>query len=168
MTLELKPITDDELEAFWDHLNDPTIAVMAGTVPHPVTLKWTAERVARRRAEEAEGKAAQRGLYEDGVLVGDVSYFTGEDGDKEIGYAINRAHRGRGLATIAARLAVDLLRDHGHTGPIYAGYAKDNPASGRVLEKVGFTRCGEGLVPSMGREEAMPLWRVVYTEPEQA
>lgn len=159
--LELKAIEGAAVDAFFHHLNDASIAVMAGTVPHPITPDWVADRLARRLAEEEAGTAAQRGLFEDGVLVGDVSYFTDTHGHIQIGYAISRAHRGRGLASRAAALAIALVRDHGHTGPIRAGYAKDNPASGRVLAKLGFLPDGEDMVPSLGRGGDMPVWSVI-------
>ena len=92
-----------------------------------------------------------------------MSYFF-RDGDIEIGYAIAKAHRGQGLATIAARLAVELVRDHGLVGPIHAGYARDNPASGRVLEKAGFVHAGEAMGTSMGRGGDMPLFKTVYRD----
>ncbi|WP_417455760.1 GNAT family N-acetyltransferase [Kordiimonas sp.] len=163
MALELKPIADENLEAFFELINDESIAVMAGTVPHPVTFEWAKERILKRRVQEAEGTLAQRGLFEDGVLVGDASYFF-SDGKVEIGYSISKNHRGRGLATEACRLAVELVRQHGITGPIHAGYAQDNPASGRVLEKVGFVPNGEAVGKSLGRSADMPLFKVIYRD----
>jgi RimJ/RimL family protein N-acetyltransferase len=163
MTTELRPITDEDIEAYFNIMNDESVAVMAGTVPHPVTLEWARERITSRRKLEEEGKLAQRGLYRDGVLVGDAAYFF-RDGDIEIGYAIGKDYRGQGLATEAARLAIDLVRSHGLVGPIHAGYAQDNPASGRVLEKVGFVHAGEGVGSSMAREGAMPLFKTVYRD----
>lgn len=163
MALEIKPISDDDLQAYFELMNDKSIAVMAGTVPHPVTFEWARERILKRRLQEAEGELAQRGLFENGELVGDVSYFF-SDGKVEIGYAIGKPYRGRGLATTAARFAIDLVRDHGITGPIHAGYAQDNPASGRVLEKVGFVPAGEGMGKSMGRGGAMPLFVAIYKD----
>ncbi|WP_417449316.1 GNAT family N-acetyltransferase [Kordiimonas sp.] len=163
MTIELRPIADEDIEAYFRLMNDESVAIMAGTVPHPVTLEWARDRIVTRRKQEEEGRLAQRGLYRDGVLVGDVAYFF-RDGDIEIGYAIGKAHRGQGLATIAARLGVELVRDHGLVGPIHAGYAQDNPASGRVLEKAGFIHTGDGMGTSLGRGGDMPLFKTVYRD----
>ena len=163
MTVELRPVPDEDIEAYFNLMNDESVAIMAGTVPHPVTLDWARERIENRRTLEREGKLAQRGLYRDGVLVGDVSYFF-RDGDIEIGYAIGKDYRGQGLATIAARLAIDMVRDLGLVGPIYAGYAQDNPASGRVLEKVGFVYERDAMGTSMGRGGDMPLYKTVYRD----
>ena len=163
MSIELRPVPDEDFQAFHELMNDSSIAVMAGTVPHPVSPEWAEERIRSRRAMEKEGTGAHRGVYRGGVLVGDAAYFFRDD-EVEIGYAIGKDFRGQGFATKAAQLAVDLVRDHGIAGPIYAGYAQDNPASGRVLEKVGFVRVGESVVHSMGREGDMPLFKCAYRD----
>ncbi len=57
------------------------------------------------------------------------------DGKREIGYWLDRAYWGRGVATAA--LAIFLRLEQ--TRPLYAGVAKHNVASVRVLQKCGFT-----------------------------
>lgn len=79
-----------------------------------------------------------------------------EEGDVELGYWIARDHWGRGYASEAARAVLSLARTLGHER-IVANHFLDNPASGRVLEKVGFRRTGrvtERL--SKGRGRACP------------
>lgn len=63
-------------------------------------------------------------------------------GEVELGYWIARDHWGRGYATEAARSVVGLARALGHRR-IVASHFLDNPASGRVLKKVGFTASGD-------------------------
>jgi len=157
MKIEFKPIPDADLDAYFDHMNDKSLAVNAGTVPHPITKAWARERLLHRRTEEVAGNAADRGLYEDGVLVGAAGYFYRDHG-LEIGYGIHRNHRGRGLATLAARLSVQLARDHRCTGPISANYFQDNPASGRVLEKTGFVRMSSDISTSAARDGDIPSY----------
>ena len=142
MTLELRPVQDEELQLFFDLLNDETLAVHTGTIPHPIDLQWTRDRLAQKRAGEKAGTLVDRGLYLDGVMVGNAGWFT-EDGEVEIAYAIHRDYRGQGLATKAAQLVLDMLVTSGHKDPIYAVYFADNPGSGRVLEKLGFRRVGK-------------------------
>lgn len=56
-------------------------------------------------------------------------------GQREIGYWIDRAYWGRGVATAALSTFLRLEQ----TRPLYAGVAKHNAASVRVLQKCGFT-----------------------------
>lgn len=160
MTLELKPIPDADIDAFHNLMADPTLSINTGTIPYPVDRAWAIERLETRRAEEEEGRRVDRGLYENGILVGSAGWFYNEEDKMEIGYAIHRDHRGRGLATKAARMVLDLLRESNFEGPVYAQYFKDNEPSGRVLEKLGFVRIGstEGL--SAARGGSSPAWVV--------
>ena len=64
------------------------------------------------------------------------------DGEIELGYWIARDYWGRGYATEAARAVLKLAKTLGHRR-ISAGHFTDNPASGRVLTKVGFEPTGE-------------------------
>lgn len=63
------------------------------------------------------------------------------DGEVELGYWIARDHWGKGFATEAARAVLSLARTLGH-GRISGIHFKDNPASARVLRKVGFRPTG--------------------------
>lgn len=65
----------------------------------------------------------------------------GEQG-VEVGYWLGRPYWGKGFATEAAR-AVTAFADRLGRGQVTAGHFVDNPASGRVLEKVGFVYTGE-------------------------
>ena len=74
-------------------------------------------------------------------LVGCVGLAS--DGDEvELGYWFGREHWGRGYATEAARAVLRLARTLGHRR-IVAKHFTDNPASGRVLAKLGFRSSGE-------------------------
>ena len=61
------------------------------------------------------------------------------DGQRELGYWIDRAFWGRGVATAALSAFLRLEQ----TRPLYAGVAKHNVGSRRVLEKCGFTFAGD-------------------------
>ena len=76
------------------------------------------------------------------VLVGSCGLGRRPSGAVELGYWIAREHWGRGFATEAAVALLDIARTLG-LDPLEASYFVDNPASGRVLEKLGF--CPTGL-----------------------
>lgn len=63
------------------------------------------------------------------------------DGEAELGYWIARDHWGRGIATEAAGAVLKIARTLGHRR-IVAGHFTDNPASGKVLRKLGFLPTG--------------------------
>ena len=140
MNFHLKPIPDEDVDAFFDMVRDPSLSFNTGSIPVGIDRDWAVNRLKERRAEEEKGTRADRGLYDGETLVGIASWFYNEHGHMEIGYAIHRDHRGNGLATRAAVMIVDMLQNDGFTGPIYAQYYQDNEASGRVLEKLGFEK----------------------------
>ena len=61
--------------------------------------------------------------------------------DVELGYWIARDHWGQGYATEAGRAVLGIARMLGHC-KIVASHFLDNPASGRVLRKLGFAATG--------------------------
>ncbi len=78
-----------------------------------------------------------------GDLIGCVGLGRDDDsGDVQLGYWFGREHWGRGYATEAARAVLRLARTLGHQR-IVAKHFTDNPASGRVLAKLGFHPTGE-------------------------
>lgn len=74
-------------------------------------------------------------------IVGTVGFKLADD-QLELGYWIARDHWGRGFATEAAHGALEVARSLGHRR-VLAGHYVDNPASGRVLRKLGFRETGE-------------------------
>jgi len=157
MPLFLKAISPADYGAYHALINDPLVSYNSSSVPHPVDQAFATQRLLDRAANERIlGGIVQRGAYVDGTLVGDASLFTNEAGELEIGYCVAEAHRGKGYASEMARQLVKLARDHGHSGPMSAGYAKDNPVSGKILEKLGFTQVGETMESSVGREGLSP------------
>lgn len=78
------------------------------------------------------------------------------EGQVELGYWIARDEWGKGFATEAARAVLRLARVLGHKR-VEASNFEDNPASGRVLAKLGFRRTGE-VRPrySLARDAVVP------------
>mgnify|MGYP003645179648 CR=1 FL=1 len=159
MDLILKPVPPGDYELYRSMIDNPNIARMTGSIPHPVDLAFVVERLETRAKEEAElGNRAERGIYVDGELVGGAMYFPSEQNACEIGYFVGEDHWGKGYATKAAEAIVHLARSHGFTDKLVAQHAKDNPASGRILEKIGFEVVGESISKSAGRDEPNAVW----------
>jgi RimJ/RimL family protein N-acetyltransferase len=83
-------------------------------------------------------------------LIGMMGLAPAPDGrSAELGYYIARDHWGRGVATEAA-LAITRVgfESFGYL-KLTSGYHADNPASGRVLAKLGFTIVGTSNRPCL-------------------
>jgi len=76
----------------------------------------------------------------DAALIGCIG-IDQTDGEVELGYWIARPHWGQGYATEAGRALIDVARMLGHER-LVASHFLDNPASGRVLRKLGFAPTG--------------------------
>lgn len=95
-------------------------------------------------------------LRDTAELVGGIG-LNGDHDIAELGYWIARAHWGKGLATEAGRAVVDLADASLRLPQLNACHAIDNPASGRVLAKIGFRPTGAVTeLYSLGRRCAVP------------
>ena len=74
----------------------------------------------------------------EGQVAGSIVSFA-QSGKLQVGYWIGRSYWGQGIAT----KALSAFLGHVKARPLYAHVAKHNIASLRVLEKCGFTICGE-------------------------
>ena len=82
----------------------------------------------------------------DGRFLGETSVFRQTD-RWMLGYWIAVDAWGRGLATEAARALVDLVFDVLEAEHVWAGTVVENPASARVLQKLGFVQREEPIEP---------------------
>jgi RimJ/RimL family protein N-acetyltransferase len=88
----------------------------------------------------ADDTSLKKTIVADGQVAGHIASFV-RDGEREVGYWIDRALWGRGIASeaLSAFLRLEQRR------PLYAGVAPHNAASLRVLQKCGFTLCQSAL-----------------------
>jgi RimJ/RimL family protein N-acetyltransferase len=133
MNVQLRDIEPADLPVLFEHQRDPVANAMAG-----MTARDRAAFMAHWEAILADKTGQTQAIVADGRLVGNVVSFL-RDGRREVGYWIDRAFWGAGVASaaLAAFLEVETER------PLYAGVLKQNAGSLRVLEKCGFAVCGE-------------------------
>ena len=89
-------------------------------------------------------------------LIGGIGLQRRESGEHELGYWIARPYWGLGFATEAGRAVVANARDSLRLKRLVSGHFVDNPASGRVLRKLGFRPVGSELRYSAGRGTEAP------------
>jgi len=131
MNVSLREVSSADLRAFFEHQRDPAATAMAGFTPR----EWAAFTAHWERILDDPGVLA-RTIVADGRLAGNVVSFERE-GRREVGYWIAREFWGAGVATAALAAFLDLETAR----PLYAGVAKWNAGSLRVLEKCGFAVC---------------------------
>ncbi|MEC7670591.1 MAG: GNAT family N-acetyltransferase, partial [Pseudomonadota bacterium] len=68
-------------------------------------------------------------------------------------YVLGKGHWGKGLATEATSALLGFVFDRFDTDVVEADHFDDNPASGRVLAKLGFEKIGQGTGTSAARLE---------------
>jgi RimJ/RimL family protein N-acetyltransferase len=105
----------------------------------------------------ADERNLARTILCDALVVGTIGSFE-RDGRRQVGYWVDRAHWGRGIATQALS---EFLRDE-RARPLFAFVAKHNVGSQRVLAKCGFVLCGEdrSAAPTGGEEVDEFLFRL--------
>jgi RimJ/RimL family protein N-acetyltransferase len=133
--IELRPVEDPDLDALFEQMRDPESVRMAAFTPDDPDDR-SAFDAHMARVRSAPG-ITERAVICDGQLVGTIAAFPME-GDTEVTYWIDRAAWGRGIASRALELLLDLVP----VRPLHARAASDNAGSLRVLQKAGFQIIG--------------------------
>ena len=127
--VQLRDVEAGDLPLFFEHQRDPVAVAMVAfnsREREAFDQHW-----AKLLADE---KNLAKTILVGDEVAGHIGSWT-SDGKREIGYWIDRALWGRGIATEALSAFLRLEQ----TRPLYAGVAKHNTASIRVLQKCGFT-----------------------------
>jgi ribosomal-protein-alanine N-acetyltransferase len=138
--LRLRPFTAADAAAVRRLAGDFAVADTTLSIPHPYDEGVAEGWVASLPAAFAEGRQAVFGITDrtTGELLGAIGLVLRREHDRaELGYWIGRPLWGRGLATEAARAVLEYgFRTLG-LHRIHACHFARNPASGRVLAKIG-------------------------------
>lgn len=137
--IQLRDVEPADLALFFEHQRDPeAVAMVAFKSRDRMAFD---DHWAKILANEM---GVTKTIVVDGEVAGHLLSFI-RDGKREVGYWLDRGFWGRGIATQALSAFLRLEQ----TRPLYAGVAKHNTASIRVLQKCGFTvdsaaeKCGE-------------------------
>ncbi|MBL6854649.1 MAG: GNAT family N-acetyltransferase [Alphaproteobacteria bacterium] len=163
--LILRAPTLADMPAFVAILNDYEVAKNLRMVAHPFTEAMFREALVRIDRERRDGAAYSLAVTRamDGALIGMCAVERGEDGVCEFGYWYGRRFWGQGYATEAARPVMRFAFEDMGAERLTAGWFEDNPASGHVLAKLGFTVTGVARVFSVGRNCEVTSNRVLLT-----
>ena len=144
--LVLRELTLEDAPAFSKLAGDYDIAKMTGSIPHPFPLYSAEFKIMYMRRQKQRGLAYPYAITRDGgdgELIGVMDLFRSTpDAALEIGYWIGKPYWGQGLSTEAARAIIKEARETLGVEALLAGAFADNPASLRVLQKLGFKPTG--------------------------
>jgi RimJ/RimL family protein N-acetyltransferase len=136
--LHLRPSRKQDATELFRAINNEEIVRNLTSAPWPYSLA-DAELLAGRDFNPKEPRLSIfLGDVGPEELIGIVGLDRMPDGDVELGYWIAKEHWGRGYAPEAARLMIHIAGTQLRLPRLVAGYFVDNPASGRVLKKLGF------------------------------
>lgn len=139
--LLLRPGWVDDAPALTHAIGHEDVVTKLSPVPWPYTLDDARSFLAAPRgAQDATFLIFARTRAEP-RLIGCIS-LQDEQGETEIGYWLSPPYWGLGFATEAGRAVVDIARDTLRLPRLVSGHFIDNPASGRVLRKLGFRPTG--------------------------
>lgn len=139
----LRPFDKADAPALAALCNDELIARNTSRIPYPYTDEDADYGVQSAMAGFTNGSDLRFAVCDGAEIVGccGVTRITVEM--FELGYWIAAPARGEGAATEAARAVAHFAFQRRDAEKLLAGHFADNPASGRVLEKVGFRHTGE-------------------------
>jgi RimJ/RimL family protein N-acetyltransferase len=137
---QIRDLTEDDVPAIARYANNPKVArTLRDLFPHPYAADDALEFISRIRAEKPPSAFA---IATDAEAIGVIGFVPGQDvyrHSAEIGYWIAEEFWGRGIMTEVVKAFAAYLFETYPIHRLYAGTFSSNPASGRVLEKAGFT-----------------------------
>ncbi len=139
--LLLRPGWAEDAPALAGAIGDERIVRNLATAPWPFSLRDAQAFLASPRDPVLPSLLIFERTSGEPRLVGACGLGRRPSGAVEMGYWIARGHWGQGFATEACTALIDIARTLGLTC-LQGSHFIDNPASARVLEKLGFAPVG--------------------------
>ena len=138
--LVIRPYTLEDASDLQRLIGDRAVAATTARVPHPYEDGMAEEFIGKQQQNFDEEKSLNLAIThrEDGCLIGGIGLeFDTSRESAELGYWIGKPCWGIGYATEAAQAMVE--HGFGTRGlcRIHATHFGNNPASGRVMQKIG-------------------------------
>ena len=168
--LLLRPGWAEDAPALARAIADEQIVRNLATAPWPYALKDAEAFLASPRDPVMPSFLIMERTEGAPRVVGSCGLGRRPSGAVELGYWIARPHWGKGFATEAGRALIDIARTL-KLSRLEGSHFVDNPASGRVLEKLGFVPTGlsaNRYSCARGAEAVSKLYRLRLIERQEA
>jgi len=167
--LHLRPFADRDAASVFQWAGDARVADTTALIPHPYPKGAAEAWIATHEAawELGRGLTLAVSLRASSELIGAIGLTISPEHQRgELGYWIGVPYWGQGYATEAARLLVDHAFGAIELHRVFAHHFVRNPASGRVLEKIGMTRegCQRQAFRKHGRYEDLACYGILRGE----
>ncbi|MEM9409853.1 MAG: GNAT family N-acetyltransferase [Planctomycetota bacterium] len=143
--LDLRPFQIEDEEAVFEICREKAIAASTRTIPHPYPRAQAEHWIKQHPEMWLDGKAAVFAICNrlTGRLIGAVGLqIDREDQNAELGYWIDKTEWGQGYCTEAAQETIRFAFEELSLHKVHAHFMTSNPASGRVMEKIGMKQEG--------------------------
>lgn len=148
--LVLRPPESKDVGVIAELANDYEISSQTAAIPYPLT-----EDDVREWMEDIAQDVSFMLIHRE-QLVGNITAKHIDNETARLSYWLAKDWWGQGLMSEAAGTFINHLFDVHSYSAIHADRAHDNPASGRVLEKLGFRLIGPVGCFSKARDEDVP------------
>lgn len=153
--LMLRPVGPGDAGPITHVVQDPNVYRMLASVAPGQSKAQTLGWIAGQSDAATTDREHVRAMILAGELVGVTGAIRKAAGlPFTIGYWLSPPAWGKGLTTEAATALISWLERRGERA-FLSGHFADNPASARVLQKLGFMRAGRSKLFSLGRGEAV-------------
>jgi len=162
--LKLSPFGPDDADDIIALANDYEVARTLARLPFPYGGADAEFFLTEVNAQERCWKVS---LNQTHHMVGSVGLAPRSlDAEYELGYWYGKAHWGKGYATEAARAVVQYAFETLRSKRLISGYFEENPASGKVLEKVGFKATGQSQQFCLAQDKKLPHMDMICEKPD--
>ncbi|MGI9516621.1 MAG: GNAT family N-acetyltransferase, partial [Pirellulaceae bacterium] len=168
--LLLRPFTQADAPVVQELLQCREIAAHTRSIEHPYPEGGAEKWISQHEEFWNEGKASVFAICEKpniDVPVGAIGLeLNSSDENAELGYWVGQPYWGRGFCTEAAEVVVRFGFDHFGLHKIHAHHMTRNPASGRVLKKIGMHLEGQlrGHIKKWGKFEDVAFYGLLASE----
>lgn len=167
--LLLRPFTLADAPEVQRLAGDFAIADTTGNIPHPYPDGAAEAWIGSQPAEFEQGKSATFAIVSraENILIGAIGlHFKPEHDSAEMGYWIGKPYWGQGYCTEAARALLAYGFNECGLNRIMARHSARNPASGRVMQKIGMTYegCLRQSVKKWGNYEDLKIYGILKSE----
>jgi ribosomal-protein-alanine N-acetyltransferase len=165
----LRPLKiSDAGTIFTNWASDPEVSKYMRWDTHKtvdVTIEWLT--LEEKNIDKDDSYSWGFVLKETGGLIGSGGLLYNSEYEMfEVGYVIMKKYWGMGLATEAARACVDFAFNELDQNKLHVRHAKENIASGRVIEKLGFVYQSDGKYSSFDGKRITESREYILEKPQ--